>query len=150
MGRAFATDFINARNVGGGSVANLLVGRQTGQRLNSLNQFASDDATKMGQNIQYSDNFRKFLQGENNRQVGQQMDYRMNDERATGAMLSSGLNNVASGVNANQALNNSTVDPSVIPMDYYTGGGFDAMKKAAAGAKVVPLYSGSYNTGTYG
>jgi hypothetical protein len=104
LGMAMNTDYANSRNMAGGGLAQALVGRNTGQRLGALNQFASDDATKMQGNIQYSDSLRKFLQGESNRQQGQKIAYRMNDENKTGAMLSSGLNNLGSTVNANQAL----------------------------------------------
>lgn len=115
LGKAMNTDYINSRNMAGGGLAQALVGRQAGQRLNSLNQFASDDATKMQGNIQYSDSLRKFLQGESNRQQGQKIAYRMNDERQTGAMLSSGLNNLGSTVNANQALGTGDVaNPSAV------------------------------------
>jgi len=105
LGKAFNTDYANSRNMAGGNLAQALVGRQSGQRLGALNQFASDDASKMQGNIQYSDSLRRFLQGENNRQQSQKIAYRMKDENATGQMLSSGLNNLGSYGNSQSALN---------------------------------------------
>jgi hypothetical protein len=104
LGKYMNADYTNSRNMAGGNLAQVLVGRQAGQRLNSLNQFASDDANRMQSNIQYSDSLRRFLQGENNRQTGQKIDYRMKDEAGTAAMLSSGLNNLGSFANSTSAL----------------------------------------------
>lgn len=104
LNQAMNTDYYNNRNMAGGGLAQALVGRQTGQRLGSLNQFASDDATKMQANMQYSDSLRRFLQSQKNLEQQQKIAYRMNDERNTGAMLSSGLNNLGSSVNSMQAL----------------------------------------------
>ena len=46
------------------------------------------------------------LQGEKNRQTAQKIDYRMQDEKATGATLGSSLGNVGSYFNQNAALGN--------------------------------------------
>jgi len=106
LGNVIQSDFRNARDMSGGGLAQAINSRGMGQRLRSVNQFAADDAAQMQRNIQYSDSMQKFLQGEKNRQTAQKIDYRMQDERATGATLGSSLGNVGSYFNQNAALGN--------------------------------------------
>lgn len=106
LGNVIGSDFRNARDMSGGGLAQAINSKGMGQRLRSVNQFAADDANQMQRNIQYSDNMQKFLQGENNRQTAQKIDYRMRDEGATGQTFASGLNNTGSYFNQNAALGN--------------------------------------------
>lgn len=106
LNNVIGSDFRNARDMSGGGLAQAINAKGMGQRLRSLNQFAADDANQMQRNIQYSDNMQKFLQGENNRQTAQKIDYRMRDEAATGQTFASGLNNIGSYANQNAALGN--------------------------------------------
>lgn len=151
LGRAMNTDYYNNRNMAGGGLAQALVGRQTGQRLNSLNQFASDDATRMQGNINYSDSLRKYLQSQSNMQQQQKIAYRMNDERNTGAMLSSGLNNLGSFVNSNAALGGGGEQQQAGQSNsgqFQNGlgsGGFNMPKGTPS-----PQYYGNYNYDNFG
>ena len=153
LGKAINSDYANSRNMAGGGLAQALVGQKSGQRLSALNQFASDDATKMQGNIQYSDSLRKFLQGESNRQQGQKIAYRMNDERQTGAMLSSGLNNLGSGINANQALaagqTPATPKAATAPQGFGPGG-FNGMNYPSGNTMPSPSYFGNQNFDNFG
>ena len=106
LANTLQTDYRNARDMSGGGLAQAITSRNMGQRLNALNRFAADDATAQQRNIQYSDSMQKYLQGEDNRQTAQQINYRMRDEGQTGATLGSGLNNMGSYVNQNAALGN--------------------------------------------
>lgn len=156
LGRAMNTDFANSRNMAGGGLAQALTGRQTGQRLNSLNQFASDDASRMQSNIQYSDSLRKYLQSQSNMQQQQKIAYRMNDERNTGATLSEGLKNVGTAANAYGLLGGGQkqVGGQGSPMpgsgqSYgFGGGGFGGMQSGNAAqwsANPGTIGYGSYN-----
>jgi hypothetical protein len=106
LANTLQADYRNARDMSGGGLAQAITSRNMGQRLNALNRFAADDATAQQRNIQYSDSMQKYLQGEDNRQTAQQINYRMRDEGQTGATLGSGLNNIGSYVNQNAALGN--------------------------------------------
>jgi hypothetical protein len=106
LNNVIGSDFRNARDMSGGGLAQAINAKGMGQRLRSVNQFAADDANQMQRNIQYDDSNKRFLQGEDNRQTAQKIDYRMQDERATGATLGSSLGNVGSYFNQNAALGN--------------------------------------------
>jgi hypothetical protein len=98
LGRNMVGNFRNQINMGGGSLAQALSAR--GNPLGALNQFASQDAALLNQNIRYNDQMNANIQNQLNRRVGQNIDYRMSDERAVGASLQSGLTNIASGINS--------------------------------------------------
>jgi hypothetical protein len=106
LGNVLQSDFRNARDMSGGGLAQAINSKGMGQRLRSVNQFAADDATQMQRNIQDAFSAQRFAQGEKNRQTAQKIDYRMQDERATGATLGSSLGNVGSYFNQNAALGN--------------------------------------------
>lgn len=98
IGMNQAGNFRNQVNMGGGSLAQALSAR--GNPLNAFNQFASQDASLLNQNIRYNDQMNANIQNQLNRRVGQNIDYRMSDERAVGGSLQSGLTNLASGLNS--------------------------------------------------
>lgn len=103
MGQSLYGDFRNQVNMGGGNLAQALAGRGMGARLGGLNRFAVDDANMMARNIQYEDTMNRAIQDQLNRGIAQRANYRMSDERAIGQSLQSGLTNMASAVNLNQA-----------------------------------------------
>lgn len=151
LGKAFNTDYANSRNMAGGNLAQALVGRQSGQRLGALNQFASDDANRMQSNIQYSDSLRRFLQGENNRQTGQKIDYRMKDEAATGAMLSSGLNNLGSAANSMYAMGGGGGGQQQAPQSSAPAGfGTNGLGYPQGSSMPTPSYFGNQNFDNFG
>ena len=100
VGRSLVGDFRNQVNMGGGNLAQALMSRGGVQRLNAFNQFANQDASLLNQNIRYNDQMNANVQNQLNRRVGQNVNYRMSDERAVGQSLQSGLTNIASGMNS--------------------------------------------------
>jgi hypothetical protein len=100
VGRSLVGDFRNQVNMGGGNLAQALMSRGGVQRLNAFNQFANQDASLLNQNIRYNDQMNANIQNQLNRRVGQNVAYRMSDERAVGGGLQSGLTNLASGINS--------------------------------------------------
>lgn len=98
------TDFYNARNMGGGSLAQSLSSALGARRLNMLNQFAAQDAAAQRANVSDFYNLSSQMQRQRNLATQQDINYRMAKEQALGKALSSGLTNIASGINANQAL----------------------------------------------
>lgn len=100
VGRSLVGDFRNQVNMGGGNLAQALMSRGGTQRLNAFNQFANQDAALLNQNIRYNDQMNANIQNQLNRRVGQDVAYRMSDERAVGGSLQSGLTNLASGLNS--------------------------------------------------
>lgn len=100
LGMNMAGNFRNQVNMGGGSLAQALSSRGNAQNLGALNQFANQDAALLNQNIRYNDQMNANIQNQLNRAVGQNINYRMSDERAVGGSLQSGLTNLASGMNS--------------------------------------------------
>jgi hypothetical protein len=98
------TDFYNARNMAGGGLAQALSGAMTGRRLGSLNQFAAQDAAQQERNISTLYGQAGQMQRQRNLATQQDIAYRMAKEQAAGQGLKAGLTNIASGINANQAL----------------------------------------------
>jgi len=98
------TDYYNARNMAGGGLAQALLGRLSGQRLGALNQFAAQDAQMQNQNVNALYGQAGRMQSQRNMATQQDINYRMAKEQAAGRGLSSGLTNIASGINSNQAL----------------------------------------------
>ncbi len=93
-------NFRNQVNMGGGSLAQALSARGNAQNLGALNQFASQDAALLNQNIRYNDEQNYKIQNQLNRATAQDIEYRMNDEDKVGKSIQSGLLNLASGVNS--------------------------------------------------
>jgi hypothetical protein len=100
LGRNMVGNFRNQVNMGGGNLAQALSSRGNAQNLGALNQFANQDAALLNQNIRYNDQMNANIQNQLNRRVGQNVAYRMSDERAVGGSLQSGLTNLASGMNS--------------------------------------------------
>lgn len=100
LGRNMVGNFRNQVNMGGGSLSQALSSRGNAQNLGALNQFANQDAALLNQNIRYNDQMNANIQNQLNRRVGQNVNYRMSDERAVGGSLQSGLTNLASGMNS--------------------------------------------------
>jgi hypothetical protein len=98
------TDFYNARNMAGGGLAQALSGAMMGRRLGSLNQFAAQDAAQQERNISALYGQAGQMQRQRNLATQQDIAYRMAKEQAAGQGLKAGLTNIASGINANQAL----------------------------------------------
>ena len=87
-------------DMGGGNLAQALSSRGNAQNLGAINQFANQDAALLNQNIRYNDQMNANIQNQLNRRVGQNVAYRMSDEKAVGGSLQSGLTNLASGMNS--------------------------------------------------
>jgi hypothetical protein len=104
LAQAQATDFYNARNMAGGGLAQALSGAMAGRRLGSLNQFAGQDAAQQAQNVNALYGQAGAMQRQRNLATQQDIAYRMAKEQAAGQGLKAGLTNIASGINANQAL----------------------------------------------
>jgi hypothetical protein len=104
LAQAQATDFYNARNMAGGGLAQALSGAMAGRRLGSLNQFAAQDAAQQERNISSLYGQAGQMQRQRNLATQQDIAYRMAKEQAAGQGLKAGLTNIASGINANQAL----------------------------------------------
>lgn len=104
IAQAQATDFYNARNMAGGGLAQAIAGGLMGRRLNALNQFAAQDAAQQERNIGALYGQAGQMQRQRNLATQQDIAYRMAQEQAAGQGLRSGLTNIASGINANQAL----------------------------------------------
>ena len=100
LGRNMVGNFRNQVNMGGGSLSQALSSRGNAQNLGALNQFANQDASLLNQNIRYNDQMNANIQNQLNRAVGQNVAYRMSDEKAVGGSLQSGLTNLASGMNS--------------------------------------------------
>jgi len=100
LGRNMVGNFRNQVNMGGGSLSQALSSRGNAQNLGALNQFANQDASLLNQNIRYNDQMNANIQNQLNRRVGQNVAYRMSDEKAVGGSLQSGLTNLASGMNS--------------------------------------------------
>lgn len=104
LAQAQNTDYYNARNMAGGGLAQAIAGGLMGRRLNSLNQFAAQDAAQQERNIGAFYGQAGQMQRQRNLATQQDINYRMAKEQAAGQGLRAGLTNIASGVNANQAL----------------------------------------------
>jgi hypothetical protein len=104
IAQAQNTDYYNARNMAGGNLAQAISGGLTGRRLGAYNNFAAQDAAQQNQNLNTWYGQAGRMQGQQNMATQQDIAYRMAKENAAGAGLSSGLTNIASGINANQAL----------------------------------------------
>ena len=100
LGRNMVGNFRNQVNMGGGNLAQALSSRGNAQNLGALNQFANQDAALLSKNISYNDQVNSNIQNQLNRKVGQDVAYRMSDEKYIGGSLSSGLGNLASGMNS--------------------------------------------------
>lgn len=92
-------NFRNQVNMGGGSLAQALSSRGNAQNLGAINQYASQDAALLNQNIRYNDQVNSNIQNQLNRKVGQDIDYRMSDEKAIGGSLQAGLGGLGSAGN---------------------------------------------------
>ena len=99
LARAQSADFYNARNMGGGGLAQALSGRGAGQRLSSLNQFAGQDAAQQAANIGQYYGMAGQMQGQRNRIASQDIAYRMAQEQALGQSLKAGTTNLANVFN---------------------------------------------------
>lgn len=97
-------DFYNARNMAGGGLAQALSGAMAGRRLGSLNQFAAQDVQENRQSVR--DLFGETRGIVSQQNLGKREDIGDYDRKMTalGRSLSSGLTNMASAINANQAL----------------------------------------------
>lgn len=89
----------NAIAMGGGGLAQAVVGGLGGQALRSQNTFAAQDAERRLANERYFGSMAGQIQSQKNLATRQNIDYRMAKERAMGGALQSGLTNLASGVN---------------------------------------------------
>lgn len=121
LAQAQATDFYNARNMAGGGLAQAIAGGLMGRRLNALNQFAAQDAAQQERNIGALYGQAGQMQRQRNLATQQDIAYRMAQEQAAGQGLRSGLTNIASGINANQALGlgNRSLMSQDSPKDVY-------------------------------
>ena len=93
VGRTLNADYQNAINMSGGSLAQAMVNRNTGQRLNAFNQFAASDAQLQQANMRYRD------------QTNQPIQQMQNQNTAYGGAIRSGLTNIAGSFNLAQSLN---------------------------------------------
>lgn len=73
--------------------------------ISAHNDFAARDASLHRENIRYSDQFSKYMQELNNKNVESQQRQRLMAEQALGQAAQSGLSQIAGGINLNQILN---------------------------------------------
>lgn len=95
----------NAVNMAGGNLAGAIGRGIQANNLGALNQFASNDASLRRSNMRYADSLASHLQSISNAKQQMLMARRGQAEQAAGGALQSGLNNVASTLNMNQAMN---------------------------------------------
>lgn len=105
VGRTLNADYQNAINMSGGSLAQAMVNRNTGQRLNAFNQFASSDAQLQQANMRYRDQTNQLIQQMQNQNTAYAMRRREMLEQAYGGAIRSGLTNIAGSFNLAQSLN---------------------------------------------
>lgn len=96
--------FQNARQMSGGGLGRAISGGLSSQRIGALNQFAGQDASLMRQNVRYADQRGDVITQQRNRQTGEDIRYRDMQEQAIGRSLQAGTTNLASSMNATQAL----------------------------------------------
>ena len=105
VGRTLNADYQNAINMSGGSLAQAMVNRNTGQRLNAFNQFAASDAQLQQANMRYRDQTNQPIQQMQNQNTAYAMRRREMLEQAYGGAIKSGLTNIAGSFNLAQSLN---------------------------------------------
>lgn len=123
-------DFVNSRNMGGGSLAQALMGNMLGRRLGAINRFASDDATRQAANIAYADQMGNRIQGQRNMRTGQEIGYRMNDERALGQAAQDSYMNFRNTLGSEAAMDDGANMPDA---SMFGGSGYGNYGSAASG-----------------
>lgn len=98
--RLLGANFLNATRMGGGSLAQAISGANIGAGLTASNAFASQDAALRMQKLATKYGLARAVQSQENLGTQQQVAYRMPAEYGVSKGLSSGLTNIASGVNA--------------------------------------------------
>lgn len=115
MAQGLNTDFYNTKNMAGGNLATAIAGALSSRRMNMLNQFAAQDASQQERNIGQFYGQAGAMQRQRNIKTQQDIAIRMAKEQALGGALKAGTTNMASAINANQALgswNTSKTSPS--------------------------------------
>jgi hypothetical protein len=91
-----------ARQMGGG-LGRAIFGQQSAMRLGALQNFAGQDAALMRQNMRYADSRGDVLSQQRNRQTAEDIAYRNMQEQNVGRSMQSGLTNMGSFLNQQQA-----------------------------------------------
>lgn len=151
LSQTLNADFANARNMSGGGLAQALMSRLMGNRLNALNRFAADDAAMQARNIAAADQAAARMQSQRNLATGANINYRMNDERALGQAVQDNYMNFRNSLGAEAAL---AQDPSM-PKQSQFGGLGSAPKLGQSGSGTggfnsASLFNKSNYPGLYG
>ena len=102
---ALSTFNRNVTDMSGGQMSRAFNNRGLMNVLTANNQFAVADANQMMNNIRYDDMMTNRIQQQLDRATQQEIQNRLNLERAYGGALQAGLNNAVSAINLNQSLN---------------------------------------------
>lgn len=93
-----------AVDMSGGQMSSAIGRVLQSNKLQALNRFAADNATKQQINQQYADSLGQRISDQRNRKTQTEIQRRMMLEQALGTAKSQGITNIASAFNANAAL----------------------------------------------
>lgn len=99
------TAFRRAVDIGGGNLSAAIRAGINSQQLGAQNQFASQDAQLRRQNIGMSNSLEQGYQGLKNTQVAQNNALAQQQNQAASQSVNSGMSNLGSALNLQQALN---------------------------------------------
>lgn len=100
-----STAFRRAVDIGGGNLSAAIRAGINSQQLGAQNQFASQDAALHRQNIGMSNSLEQGYQGLKNTQVAQNNALAQQQNQAASQSINSGMSNLGSALNLQQALN---------------------------------------------
>lgn len=137
-------------DLAGGNLAGALRAGINAQQLNAQNQFSGQDAQLMRQNISQSNALEQGYQGLKNAQTDQQRQVAAQQAQAAQQSINSGLGNLGSALNLQQALNyqpNMGGGGSNAPMTQNQGYGYSDIPTMTPSGQVAPVGLGNYQIG---
>lgn len=133
-----------------GGLAGALRAGINAQQLNAQNQFAGQDAQLHRQNIAQSNSLEQGYQGLKNAQVDQQRQVAQQQNASATQSINSGLGNLGSALNLQQALNyqpNMGGGGSNAPMTQTPAYGYSDIPTMTPSGQVAPVGLGNYQIG---
>lgn len=137
-------------DLAGGNLAGALRAGINAQQLNAQNQFAGQDAQLHRQNIAQSNSLEQGYQGLKNAQVDQQRQLAQQQAAAASQSINSGMGNMGSALNLQQALNyqpNMGGGGSNAPMTQTPAYGYSDIPTMTPSGQVAPVGLGNYQIG---
>lgn len=144
------TSFRRAVDMGGGNLSAAIRAGINSQQLGAQNQFAAQDAQLRRQNIGMSNSLEQGYQGLKNTQVAQQNALAAQQTQAASQSINSGMSNLGSALNLQQALNyqpNMGGGGSNAPMTQTPAYGYSDIPTMTPSGQVVPVGLGNYQIG---